>query len=882
MDDSGDHVYQDLNAPSRLVEQGCDQVDDQADFILDHSYEDFPATKEREEHRVIYSNECDVLLGSSFMYFSSGLSFCRMRSISCTMDGFCLLYLLMILLMRSGDVETNPGPDRIVSEEEFIKLSKLIEPSYYKEVGINLNIPNAELGQITVQHMLNTSDALMTVFTRWRDKQPPGTDIRALLAEGLQKSDLGSLSGELLTGSLVPNRTGAPVPMLGSQTPPLSPDQIKRCADEFKFKYRTSLCKIRSDALNPDSIVPFKDMYTNLLLKEEYRERKRPLEYRDLFDLKVNGEFPKRIMIQGEAGAGKTTFCSKIAWDWINDSPVLPKFVWVLVVPLCEAKQYTIGEIAKSYLSKDNPATASQITEYIRSNPTHVFIAFDGLDEFDGKVVQEGEARSKSECHQPKSADQTKARSERGDIALIDILRSDELGTCPVLVTSRPRKVTEFRWDYSLRKLYTFMYVEGFSKENVEVYIHKYFEDNVATADQLIQLTKESDIISEYMAPHPIYIAMLCLMWRELGDEKQEKLKSFRTFSQIFDERFKFLRVHYAQKKIKDLGSPSFKEYLAQIEKLLKPVANVAFIGLQENTDVFKEDDFEQCSESMETACRVGVLEKRKSFINDKSSIDLQSQIFFPHKLFQEYMAGVHLASLYESDHNEFNRLIEQVVLPRKEEFRYLLYFIVSWDKTIANHVMKCMVQGNTTTQEEMDFLVDVSFESQDLDTVALLRGRVSSLKINFRTAHTIAAYVFTGLYVDVIDLQVHDYMLGPTISHDLAKIICSAPSLEKVSLSRTDLDSDFYVVLAKEGNTSKVKTLELAPAKCLTSASSHHLVNALCSMPDLTELTLYGKAFQEEFYSTLNAKASSLKVCVFVLYIHAMMNIWTHVLEMS
>eukprot|EP00057_Strongylocentrotus_purpuratus_P006232 XP_011660706.1 PREDICTED: NACHT, LRR and PYD domains-containing protein 3-like [Strongylocentrotus purpuratus] len=404
----------------------------------------------------------------------------------------------------------------------------------------------------------------------------------------------------------------------GSQTQPLSPDQIKRCADDFKFKYQTTLCMIRADALNPDSIVPFNDMYTNLLLKEKYREHKRPLEYRDLFDLKVNGEFPKRIMIQGEAGAGKTTFCSKIAWDWINDSPVLPKFVWVLVVPLCEAKQYTIGEIAKSYLSKDNPATACQITEYIRSNAKDVFIAFDGLDEFDGKVVQQRKVGSKSECLQPKSTDQTKARgssSERGDIALIDILRSDELDACPVLVTSRPRKVTEFTWDKSLRKLYTFLYVEGFSKENVEVYIHKYFEDDVAKAEQLIQLTKESDIISEYM----------------------------------------------------------------------------------------------------------------------------------------EYFAGVHLASLYELDRYEFNRLIEQVVLPRKEAFRYLLYFTVSRDKTIANHIMKCMVQGNTTNQEEMDFLVDVSFESQDLDTVALLRGRVSPLKIDFRTAHIIAAYVFTGLYVDVV-----------------------------------------------------------------------------------------------------------------------------------
>eukprot|EP00057_Strongylocentrotus_purpuratus_P017871 XP_011672345.1 PREDICTED: protein NLRC5-like [Strongylocentrotus purpuratus] len=536
----------------------------------------------------------DVLLELPFMYLSSRLSLCRMRRTSCTMGGFCHLYLLMILLMRSGDVETNPGPDRIVSEKEFLKLSKQIEPSYYREVGINLDISIAELGQIE-KDSHNTNDAFMTVFTRWRDKQPPGTDIRALLAEELERSDLESLSGKLLAGSLVPQRTG-------SQTQPLSPDLIKKCADDFKFKYRTTLCKIRADPLIPTSTVQWDDMYTNLVLEKDNRQRKRPLEYKDLFNIKVNGEFPKRIMVQGEAGAGKTTFCAKIAWDWINDSPVLPKFVWVLVVPFREAKQYTIGEIAKSYLSKDNPATACQITDYIRSNPKDVFMAFDGLDEFDGKIVQQTKAGSKSECHQPKSSSPTSATSQprvnsaeasgssskKGEIALKDVIRSDELATCPLLLTSRPWKVMEIRWDDSLSKQYTFMHVEGFSKENVEVYIHKYFQDDGATADQLIQLSKDNDIISAYMAPYPIYIAMLCFMWRELGDEKQEKFKTLQTFSQIFHEMFEFLKVHYTQKKITDLDSPSFQAYRSQIEKLMEPVAKMAFLGLQSRTLIFQ------------------------------------------------------------------------------------------------------------------------------------------------------------------------------------------------------------------------------------------------------------------------------------------------------
>ncbi|XP_030833914.1 uncharacterized protein LOC105441792 isoform X2 [Strongylocentrotus purpuratus] len=761
-------------------------------------------------------------------------------------------------------------------------------------------LDQTELGQIEKESQ-NTSDALMTVFTRWRDKQPPGTDIRALLAGELERSGLGSLSGKLLAGSLVLKQTGAPVIRPGSPTQSLSPDLIKRCADDFKFKYRTTFCKIRDDPLDPDSIVPLKDMYTNLVLKEEYRKNcKRELEYSDLFKLEVNGEFPKRIMVQGEAGAGKTTFCSKIAWDWINDSLALQKFVWVLVVPFREAKQYTIGEIAKSYLSKDNPATASQITEYIRSNPTKVFIAFDGLDEFKGKVVQEGEAGSKSECHQPKPADQTKARSEykknknkrqklmqpksssatsqprvtsaeasrssseRGDIALTDILRSDELATCPVLVTSRPWKVTEIRDNDILRNLYTFIHVEGFSKNSVEGYIHKYFPEDVAKADQLIQLTKDNDIISENMAQYPIYIAMLCLMWRKVSDVKLEKLKSFQTFSQIFDEMFEFLKVHYAQKEITDLDSQDFQAFRCRIEKFMEPVAKVAFIGLQEKTLIFKEEDFEQCSDSIETACRVGVLSKEKklSSIHDKSSPFLQSTFFFPHKLFQEYMAAVHLASLYELDHNEFNRLIEQVVLPRSGEFRHLLYFTVSRDKTIAHHVMKCMVQGDIQNSWDVDLLVDVSFESQDLDTAALARGGMSYLEIHPSvTAHTIAGFIFTGLGVhrDAIDQWV-DGHFGPIISRDVAEIICSVPSLKDVTLDVASFHSDFFEVLAKEGNKSKVQTFWLDDVWCPTSASSHYLIDALCSMPNLTDLILHGKEFEEELYSALNAKASTLQ----------------------
>eukprot|EP00057_Strongylocentrotus_purpuratus_P022514 XP_011676988.1 PREDICTED: uncharacterized protein LOC105444434 [Strongylocentrotus purpuratus] len=262
-----------------------------------------------------------------------------------------------------------------------------------------------------------------------------------------------------------------------------------------------------------------------------------------------------------------------------------------------------------------------------------------------------------------------------------------------------------------------------------------------------------------------------------------------------------------------------------------------------------------------------------------KGTSHVQLPVFFPHKLFQEYMAGDHLASLYESDRNEFNRLIEQVVMPRKEEFRYLLYFTVSHNKSIATHVINSMLQGlpvngNELFYEEVepfmnrgtthiDFIVDVAFESLDPDVVALVKDRVSSMAITLTvdidtTAHTVAGYAFIGPPVVALEIR-RD--CGPSMSLDVAEIICSMPSLRDISLHRGVLYHDcFFATLARKGNESKVQTFWLEYLKCSTPASSHHLAVALCTMPNLTDLTLGGN-LTEEFYSTLKVKASSIQV---------------------
>ena len=147
---------------------------------------------------------------------------------------------------------------------------------------------------------------------------------------------------------------------VGDDIPSMTEEEIERVAQEVKRYYTFHLCQIQADPLNSELQLQFDRIFTNLTLMEEDKgtKRKIPLLYDNLLRTKVNKIYAKRLLVEGEGGAGKTTFCAKIAWDWIHGKG-FQDFKLVLVILFREAKERTVGEIVKSYLSDNNPVTAS-------------------------------------------------------------------------------------------------------------------------------------------------------------------------------------------------------------------------------------------------------------------------------------------------------------------------------------------------------------------------------------------------------------------------------------------------------------------------------------------------------------------------------------------
>ena len=100
----------------------------------------------------------------------------------------------------------------------------------------------------------------------------------------------------------------------------MTEEEIQRVAEELKRYYTIYLCQIQANPLNNEFQLEFDRIFTNLTLMEEGKDKKRkiPLLYDDLLRTKVNGIYAKRLLVEGEGGVGKTTFCAKIAWDWIH------------------------------------------------------------------------------------------------------------------------------------------------------------------------------------------------------------------------------------------------------------------------------------------------------------------------------------------------------------------------------------------------------------------------------------------------------------------------------------------------------------------------------------------------------------------------------------
>ncbi|XP_072018806.1 uncharacterized protein [Amphiura filiformis] len=485
---------------------------------------------------------------------------------------------------------------------------------------------------------------------------------RSRLANALQLCDRLDLAQLLTSGSYL---SISPTPIVS----PSADLNVDQCRDDLCWTYLNDVCRLPIYPWDKSNCIDIKDVFTNLSiildLPSPFKALKIPLSsYEEVFSQKkTDGNPANRLIIQGEAGTGKSTLTAKFAYDWANcegtDSLLKhKKLLFLLRMRDLDLSTNIEDAIIKHLLPEDTSITRSQLRRYLEQHGEDCCVILDGLDE---------------SCYEDLDSE------TEGNIA--SILSCRTLRKCLVLVTSRPDKLGTLD-DH--RKHYMNYEVTGFTDDEVGCYIRKFFGDeDVVKARNLLDFI-ESNSMKIGMATTPLVTHLLCLYWKHMdsqdGDENEHDTNAPTTMTKLLNALLNFMHDHYVAK-----GTSSSQ---IDLDNIVLELGKIALNALWPPASqlVFTEDDVVQkTSRTVVTdAYHLGIITTRHGIVNNqakfpqaRSSGSLsrsnlrtktleRKKLEFFHKLGQEHCAGHYLAHIADSHPLEFERKMSSLHKPNE------------------------------------------------------------------------------------------------------------------------------------------------------------------------------------------------------------------------
>ena len=331
--------------------------------------------------------------------------------------------------------------------------------------------------------------------------------------------------------------------------------------------------------------------------------------YGDLFAANESGIFPKRILVQGQTGIGKTTFVKKLALDWAElnlegetaddkKAVALKKFTLLVAVNLKEvSKHHSLKDVisCSNIFAMEDKSTTDGLLKYITDNQDKVLLVFDGYDEY---------------------------RCGR-DSDIFKIFKGDKLRDCCVLITSRISRADDLRESRVLKLLRA--EIVGFSYSDISSYMKRKLGSD-KDAENLFFHLRINDLLA--LAKSPLLLLFLCILWKESHLESWPKTKT-DLYVQIVQTV-----LYHNQAKHSASASCDFREVL-DFKEILCEIGKVALDSLFNDDHVF---DYKQLPPSVfcEESCFIGLLQVTKH-IGKRRPAGLVS---FMHKSVQEFLSA--------------------------------------------------------------------------------------------------------------------------------------------------------------------------------------------------------------------------------------------------
>eukprot|EP00057_Strongylocentrotus_purpuratus_P028212 XP_011682686.1 PREDICTED: baculoviral IAP repeat-containing protein 1f-like [Strongylocentrotus purpuratus] len=604
------------------------------------------------------------------------------------------------------------------------------------------------------------------------------------------------------------------------------PDHVQRLREKLKARYIEEFSEVKVSPMDPESRTWLQHIFVSLILMLRCkRDQEQPIGYDNLFSFiqtKTEKGFITRVAFIGEAGVGKSTLFAKIALDWAMGR-CLQDITLLFHETFRDLEDGPFfGDIVMNHFPDDTDFIGKWIDEYIKENQRKVLILLDGLDE------------AKKDMKYPNS-----------ELAFVSIARREKFIDTSVLISTRPFKAEQIRDIPKIHEKYSYIQVKGFTKENTNEYIKQFFKNDTESASSLIHFMNTNSVVSQFMAPFPIFCCMLCYMWKV--ESKRETTENLQTVYQLMKEIDFALREQYSSRYTDN--EEGYQSHMERATEAVVKVGRVAFYGLLTNQLIFTKEEMEACDEAAAIACQVGILSGEKRLaprkIRQRERKQFIQEFCFPHKLLQEHSASLYLAWLYIHNHSEFSRILTNILIQDHEFFQYVWYFTAAHGGEIGKSVLEALCKK----VDDVEFIMEVAFECHDSEAIGPVKNLLETktdlglyrsvpFATHFFTLETIGKEVVrrSSLIRETLGVG-ESFEANASSSHLAAVGLFTLENLRRLAFSLR-LDDEFYTGMSAAASQSKIEELKHFTAD-LGSAASSHYARGLCLMPNLRSLKL-------------------------------------------